>query len=83
MNEELTNQECRDLKGSLSNRGCFFDKEDKPLGSTNGATSCTCLDCGKERRIEEAFYIKEEVKGKMVLRPLCFSCNILRESKDA
>ena len=44
---ELSNQECRDLKGSLSNRGCYFDKEGKPTEKRQKAVSFSCLDCGQ------------------------------------
>ena len=76
--EELTNQECRDLKGSLSNRGCYF-KDGKPLDAPEGATSCSCLDCARPVGIKQAFSIVEEVKGRTVVRPICSSCNLRRE----
>lgn len=79
---ELSNQECRDMTGSLSDRGCYFDKDGKPLEDTRGAVTFTCLDCGRSMEIHHAFHIKEEVKGKKVLRPLCAVCTTKREEKE-
>ena len=79
---ELSNQECRDLPGSLSDRGCYFDKDGKVIDGTAGAVSFSCLDCGRVLDRFHAFSIIEMVKGKKVVRPVCAVCNIKREEKE-
>lgn len=76
---ELTNQECRDLKGSLSDRGCYFDKYGKPTESIKKAKSFSCLDCGKNRPISKLFRIVENLDIGIVVRPICGSCYLRRE----
>ena len=81
---ELTNQECRDLKGSLSNRGCYFDKDGKPTVSINKAESFSCLDCNRSLPISRAFHILKYVpEGGKIARPLCSPCKVAREREDA
>lgn len=78
---ELSNQECRDLPGSLSNRGCYFDKDGKPTEYIQKAVSCSCLDCGLKKGITQVFSVPELVKGRKVFRPVCPPCNMVREGQ--
>ena len=77
---ELTNQECRDLKGSLSDRGCYFDRKGKPTEHQHGSVTCSCLDCGRRKSTDQVFHVKEYIKGREVVRPICAACNVIREA---
>ena len=78
---DLTNQECRDFKGSLSNRGCYFNKNDMTLDGRNGAVSFLCHDCGGHFVMEHENLETIIVQGRKALVPVCFACNLIREEK--
>lgn len=82
--EELTNQECRDLKGSLSNRGCYF-KQERGLAfavdDIKEATHFVCLDCVAKLPIRGVRRVVEGLGEKTVVRPLCAKCCIGRDAK--
>ncbi len=78
---ELSNQECRDLKGSLSDRGCYFDKYGKPTENHHKAVSCSCIGCGKKKGITKVFLVKAEVKGRKIIRPICGGCWLIKEDQ--
>ena len=83
---ELTNQECRDLPGSLSNRGCYFDEEGNvivTLRFQKKATHFSCLDCGgKFERVHEFHRVEKTKFQGRVVRPLCAACHLIREEKE-
>lgn len=82
--EELTSQEYRDLKGSLSNRGCYF-KQERGLAfavdDIKKATHFICLDCVAKLPIKGVRKIIEGLGEKTVVRPLCAKCHIARVAK--
>ena len=83
--EELTNQECRDLKGSLSDRGCYF-KQERGLAfavdNIKEATHFICLDCAAKLLIRGVRKVVEGLGEKTVIRLLCAKCHTSRKTKS-
>ena len=79
--EELTNQECRDLKGSLSDRGCYSDKAGNTLEGREGADTFLCHDCGKDFDMKYENLAEISVQGRKAVVPICSGCVIIREEK--
>jgi DNA-directed RNA polymerase subunit RPC12/RpoP len=73
---ELTNQECRDLKGSLSNRGCYLDAAGNPADLREEATSFICYDCGREFDLKHDNPATTIIQNRKAIVPVCFVCSM-------
>ena len=82
---ELTNQEFRDLKGSLSNRGCYFKDERGTIVAVEelkDATHFVCLDCAAKLPIRGVRNVVEGLGEKTIIRPICAKCFTSRKVRE-